>query len=45
MYSPIVAMDVAAAKATEEPSEGRARQKERKEVAAGTYYKEEEEEE
>lgn len=33
MYSPIVAMDVAAAKATEEPSEGRARQKERNEAS------------
>lgn len=30
MYSPIVAMEVAAAKATEEPREGRARQKLRK---------------
>lgn len=28
MYSPMVAMDVAAEKATEEPSEGSARQKE-----------------
>jgi hypothetical protein len=30
MYRPIVAMEVAALKATLEPSEGRARQKERK---------------
>jgi len=29
MYKPIVAMDVAAAKATELPREGRARQKDR----------------
>ncbi len=30
MYRPTVAIEVAAAKATEEPREGRARQKERK---------------
>ena len=30
MYNPIVAMEVAAAKATEDPREGRAKQKARK---------------